>query len=98
MNSLSRLPPTAALLDDPPVVLRPGECPMCHTTQSAGNSGGAWRCVRCGQSWNAERLSAVAGYAGWVAEHDRAGGRSPEHSQQVVQYRDPSTELADSTP
>jgi ribosomal protein L37AE/L43A len=99
--SLSLLPPTAALLDDQPDVLRPGECPMCHTTsltQSARDTGGAWQCVRCGQHWNAERLAAVAGYAVWVAEHDRADGRSFERSQKVVQYRDPSTELADSTP
>jgi hypothetical protein len=71
--SLSLLPPTAALLDDQPDVLRPGECPLCHTTQT-GNTGGAWRCVRCGQHWNAERLAAVAGYAVWVAERDRADG------------------------
>jgi hypothetical protein len=100
--SLSLLPPTAALLDDPPDVLRPGECPMCHTvtslTPSAHDADRAWQCVRCGQHWNAERLAAVAGYAVWVAERDRADGRSFERSQKVVQFRDPSTELADSTP
>ena len=99
--SLSLLPPTAALLDDQRDVLRPGECPMCHTeslAQSARDTGGAWQCVRCGQHWNAERLAAVAGYAVWVAERDRADGRSPEGSQKVVQYRPPSTERADGTP
>jgi len=97
--SLSLLPPTAALLDDQPDVLRPGECPMCHTlTQSARDTGGAWRCVRCGQSWNAERLATVAGYAVWVAERDRADGRSPERTQKVVRFRDPATEPVDGAP
>jgi hypothetical protein len=100
VNSLSR-PHTAAALDDEPDVARPAACPMCHTpaslTQSALDAGGAWRCVRCGQHWDAARLAAVAGYAAWVVERDRADRRGPERSQKV-QYRGPSTEPVDSTP
>jgi len=53
---------------------------MCHTNASSAaaldlQSGGAWRCVRCGQHWNAERLTAVARYADWVAERESARGR-----------------------
>jgi len=48
---------------------------MCHTSaalsQSALEAGGAWRCVRCGQHWDAARLAAVAAYAAWSADHDR---------------------------
>ena len=74
--------PTArhsALLDDEPDVVRPATCPMCHTraslTQSALDAGGAWRCVRCGQHWDAARLAAGAGYAAWVVQRDRADRR-----------------------
>lgn len=68
---------TATLLDDDPDVLRPATCPKCHTraplTQNAIDAGGDWRCVRCGQHWNAARLAAVAAYAVWVADRDGAG-------------------------
>jgi hypothetical protein len=47
---------------------------MCHTTasvtQSAVQAGGTWRCARCGQHWDATRLTAVAAYAAWVLERD----------------------------
>jgi len=50
-------------------------CPMCHTgaplTQAALARGDSWRCVRCGQHWDAHRLAAVAAYAVWTAERDR---------------------------
>jgi predicted Zn finger-like uncharacterized protein len=59
-------------------VLRSATCPMCHTptsvTENAIEAGGDWRCVRCGQHWDAERLAAVAAYAAWVADRDRPGG------------------------
>lgn len=86
-DSLS-LPQTAvALLDaQPDVVVR---CPMCHTqaplTQGALDAGGAWRCVRCGQQWDARRLSAVAAYAAWVVEHDHAVTPRTERRQEAVQ-------------
>lgn len=69
---------------------------MCHTpgsvTQNAIEVGGDWRCVRCGQHWDATRLAAVAGYAAWVADRDRAGRRGTEGSQDAALYRDPPTE------
>ena len=68
---------TAAVLDDEPDGVVFPTCPMCHTpaplTQNAVDASGAWRCVRCGQSWDAARLSAVAAYAAWVARRDGSG-------------------------
>jgi hypothetical protein len=70
-NNVSQSNAAAALLDDAPGAMRPAACPMCHTraslTQAAVDAGGAWRCVRCGQQWDAERIEAVAAYAVWVA-------------------------------
>jgi hypothetical protein len=40
-------------------------------TLSAVESGGEWKCVRCGQQWDTARLAALANYALWVVEHDR---------------------------
>lgn len=101
VNSLSR-PHTTAALDDEPDVVRPVTCPMCHTgaslTQSALDAGDAWRCVRCGQHWDAARLAAVAGYAAWVVEHDHADAGSTERSQKAARDWDPSTEQVDDTP
>jgi predicted Zn finger-like uncharacterized protein len=75
--SSSRPPATAVLLDAEPDVLQSATCPMCHTpaavSQSAIEAGGDWRCVRCGQHWDATRLAAVAAYAAWTLERDRAG-------------------------
>lgn len=52
-------------------------CPMCHTgaplPQSAIDAGADWRCVRCGQRWDAPRLATVATYTTWLEHHDRAG-------------------------
>jgi hypothetical protein len=50
-------------------------CPLCHTThpslrRDALQAGGDWRCVRCGQRWNARRLATVAAYAAWGAAQD----------------------------
>ena len=89
-----------ATLEDEPDALRPATCPMCHTraavTLGAITAGGDWRCARCGQHWDAERLTAVATYAAWVFEHDRAGSRGGERGQKA-QYPDPPTERLDGT-
>ena len=102
VHRLSRPPATVALLDDEPDVVPPATCPMCHTrvslTQSALEAGGAWRCVRCGQHWDAARLTAVAAYAAWVVDRDGAHRRGTERSQDVTQYRDPPIERLDGTP
>ena len=102
VHRLSRPSATVALIDDEPDVVQPATCPMCHTrvplTQSALEAGGAWRCVRCGQHWDAARLTAVAAYAAWVVERDRADKRGTERSQDAAQYRDPPTERLDGTP
>jgi len=49
-------------------------CPMCHTvvalTQQALAAGATWRCARCGQRWDADRLATVAAYAEYAAGHD----------------------------
>ena len=93
-HSSSRTHTAAALLDDEPDVLRYATCPMCHTPasviQRAIEAGGDWRCVRCGQHWDARRLAAVATYAAWVA--DRIGRRGTEGSQDAAPYGDPPTE------
>ena len=69
---------TAVSRDDEPDILGYATCPMCHTptsvTQDAIEAGGNWRCVRCGQHWDAARLAAVATYAAWVADRERPGG------------------------
>ncbi|HEU5256754.1 MAG TPA: hypothetical protein VFU28_12235 [Vicinamibacterales bacterium] len=63
---------TAAVLDDEQYAPRFPTCPLCHTptslTQNAIDAGADWRCVTCGQRWDAARLSAVAAYAAWVVE------------------------------
>jgi hypothetical protein len=68
---------------------------MCHTptsvTRQTIEAGGDWRCVRCGQHWDAVRLAAVSAYAAWIIDHDRAGGRSTEVRDAVL-YRDSPTE------
>jgi transcription elongation factor Elf1 len=64
-----------ALLEPEPDVSRRATCPLCHTTDAsltadALEAGGTWRCVRCGQRWDADRLAAVAAYSAWVVERD----------------------------
>lgn len=72
---------TAVLLDDEQDIARHAVCPMCHTsatvTQTAIEAGGDWRCVRCGQHWDARRLATVAAYAEW-ADRDRVARRLRE--------------------
>ena len=82
---------TAVLPDDEQDVLRSATCPLCHTsatlTESAIETGSAWRCVRCGQHWDAARLAKVALYAAWTAEHDRAERRGTDDSHAAEPYR-----------
>jgi predicted Zn finger-like uncharacterized protein len=60
-------------------------CPMCHTSASVAQStieaGGEWRCVRCGQHWDAARLATVAAYAGWVGDRERTAMRGQQGEQ-----------------
>jgi uncharacterized Zn finger protein len=101
-HSSSRPYTTAVLPDDAQDVLRYAACPMCHTpssvTQNAIEAGGDWRCVRCGQHWDATRLAAVATYAACVADFDRVGKRGTEGSQGAALYRDSPTERLGGTP
>ena len=78
-TSLSSSQLTAALLETPGTS-RLATCPLCHTphaslTDEALQAGDNWRCVRCGQQWDARRLETVAAYAAWVAEHERVAPR-----------------------
>jgi transcription elongation factor Elf1 len=55
-------------------------CPLCHTThqsltRDAVETGGDWRCTRCGQRWDARRLATVAAYAAWVIRAGHKGSR-----------------------
>jgi transposase len=51
---------------------------MCHVpaalTRQALLARGSWRCVRCGQHWDADRLAAVAAYETWVLERGVTAG------------------------
>jgi ribosomal protein L37AE/L43A len=80
-SNSSRQHATAVLLDDEQDLLRSPTCPLCHTSatlaQSALKAGGDWRCVRCGQRWDAARLATVAAYAAWTIDHDRVGSHNP---------------------
>jgi len=74
-----------------PQPFQPVACPNCHTPHSSPADDAllardSWVCVRCGQHWNAERLTAVARYAdrtlvlhsgraGWAAPDKRVGER-----------------------
>ena len=75
---------TAAVLDAERDASRCLTCPMCHTatsvTQSAIDAGADWRCVRCGQRWDATRLSAVAAYAAWVVDRTAVGATRAERA------------------
>ena len=94
-SSFSRTHATAVLLDDEQDILGYAICPMCHApatlSQSALEAGGHWRCVRCGQQWNAARLAAVAAYAAWTADHDRVARRDTGGVHDAAQYGDGPT-------
>jgi len=56
-------------------------CPSCHTadltlTDSAVAAGADWRCRRCGQQWDAGRLTKVAAYEVWVSERALAASHA----------------------
>jgi transcription elongation factor Elf1 len=101
-HSSSRPYTTAVLLDEDQGVLRCATCPMCHTptsvTQNAIEAGGEWRCVRCGQHWDASRLAAITRYTAWVADFDRVGRRGTESSQGAALYPHSPTERLGGTP
>ena len=70
------MPSIGALLEAAPDTSRLVACPRCHLshgslTQEALETGEGWRCIRCGQEWDARRLATVAAYAVWAAEHER---------------------------
>jgi transcription elongation factor Elf1 len=51
-------------------------CPTCHMvntalTNASVDTGGNWRCARCGQSWDKHRVAAVAAYAAWDSARKR---------------------------
>jgi predicted Zn finger-like uncharacterized protein len=95
-SSSSRTHATAVSLGDAQDILRPATCPMCHTaatvSQSALEAGGDWRCVRCGQHWDAARLRAVAAYAAWSVDHDRVVMRGAEGGHDAALFGHLSTE------
>src|SRR5689334_3498085 len=64
-------------------------CPLCHTThpsltRDALQAGADWRCVRCGQRWNARRLATVAAHAAWVAAPGQAAVVNDDHISEVL--------------
>jgi hypothetical protein len=73
------------LLDDEDDILRSATCPNCHTpaspAQSAPEAAGGWRCVRCGQRWDAEPLAAVAAYVAWASDREHIGNQTAEDAQ-----------------
>lgn len=51
-------------------------CPGCHTphrslTRDGLAAGAGWRCIRCGERWDARRLATVTAYEAWVAERGK---------------------------
>jgi predicted Zn finger-like uncharacterized protein len=86
----------AVLQDDERDILRSALCPMCHTsanvTQAAIEAGGDWRCVRCGQHWNAARLATVAAYAAWVRDREHLRMRGTEGDHMAVMHGDAPVE------
>jgi ribosomal protein L37AE/L43A len=92
---------TAALLDDEQDIARHAVCPMCHAsatvTQSAIEACGDWRCVRCGQHWDARRLATVAAYAEG-GHRERVGRRVMEGDHIAVTFGDAAVEPVDGRP
>jgi len=90
MKRISRTHAAVVLLDEKQDILRSATCPMCHTSAtlllSALEAGEAWRCVRCGQHWDAARLRAVAAYTAWSVDHDRVSRGRPERSHEAAPY------------
>src|SRR5690349_22757988 len=86
---------TVALRDDEQDIARHAVCPMCHTsatvTQIALEAGGDWRCVRCGQHWDARRLATVAAYTAWAVDHERVVRRATSGDPDAAWCTDVST-------
>ena len=44
-------------------------CPRCHAVDTMTNAalaaGGDWRCKRCSQRWDKDRIATVAAYDAW---------------------------------
>ena len=64
-----------------PELAGPVICALCHTadpvmTIGTLTAGADWRCSRCGQRWDAARLTAVADYEAWLSERIAAAGKS----------------------
>ena len=79
----------AALLEPPSDVSRLATCPLCHTphasmTHQLLQAGGDWRCVRCGQRWDARRLETVAAYAA-----SRVGDHEDVEYRRLIRLSDP---------
>ena len=60
-------------------------CPFCHTanmslTNDALAAGAWWRCARCGQRWDARRLSTAAAANAASVERSKNRHPSPELS------------------
>ena len=93
---------TATLLDDEPDIIGSTTCPLCHTsatlTQSALEAGGDWRCVRCGQHWDARRLATVAAYTAWAVDHERVVRRATSGDPDAAWCTDVSTNGPGGTP
>jgi ribosomal protein L37AE/L43A len=71
MAPSSLQPHVTAVLDHEPDTVHTAVCPMCQTSAAlTAGAAGAWRCVRCGQHWDAERLAAFSAYTAWVVERD----------------------------
>jgi hypothetical protein len=83
MNSNRTAPPTTTGPPaDHPADPTLATCPMCHTqhpslTRVAVAAGEEWRCSRCAQVWNEQRLSAVAAYARWVQDREQVSTAEP---------------------
>lgn len=95
-HSSSLLHPAESLPANQPDVLRYAVCPMCHAStampQNEIETGGDWRCVRCGQHWDPARLAAVAAYAAWTVDRDCVVKRSTDGSSDRAPDRDESAE------
>ena len=64
--------PSHTIAPEPLLVGSPISCPLCHTvnptmTDDALATGAYWLCTRCGQTWDAHRLAAVAAYSRYCA-------------------------------
>jgi len=85
MTNRSSQPRVTTALADEPNAMSFMTCPMCHTptaiTQGAIDAGADWPCERCGQHWNASRLSAVADYEVWVSDRALRGDASRAESR-----------------